>query len=152
LALPQADDFDLLLREEAAIDLVQYVHGVRRLWSLTHRNGLEAIEQTARFRSTVLMDIACPFSTVSRRRGESELGVFRMIARGLSNPEIGRELYISETTVKTTSPTYCTSSTSAIASRRSCWHTKRGSSTPTSGRGHLATTVRAKTARLVDMT
>jgi DNA-binding NarL/FixJ family response regulator len=32
---------------------------------------------------------------------ERELDVFRMIARGLSNREIGRELYISETTVKT---------------------------------------------------
>ena len=32
---------------------------------------------------------------------DRELGVFRLIARGLSNPEIARELYISETTVKT---------------------------------------------------
>jgi DNA-binding NarL/FixJ family response regulator len=32
---------------------------------------------------------------------ERELEVFRLIARGLSNQEIGRELYISETTVKT---------------------------------------------------
>jgi DNA-binding NarL/FixJ family response regulator len=30
-----------------------------------------------------------------------ELEVFRLIARGLSNAEIGRELYISDTTVKT---------------------------------------------------
>jgi DNA-binding NarL/FixJ family response regulator len=32
---------------------------------------------------------------------DRELDVFRLIAKGLSNSEIGRELYISDTTVKT---------------------------------------------------
>ena len=32
---------------------------------------------------------------------DRELDVFRLISRGLSNAEIGRDLYISETTVKT---------------------------------------------------
>jgi DNA-binding NarL/FixJ family response regulator len=32
---------------------------------------------------------------------ERELDVFRLIASGLSNVEIGQELYISDTTVKT---------------------------------------------------
>ena len=54
-------------------------------------NGLEAVDKAARFQPTVvLMDIRMP-----------ELDVFRLIAGGLSNAEIGQELYISDTTVKT---------------------------------------------------
>jgi DNA-binding NarL/FixJ family response regulator len=53
-------------------------------------NGIEAVDKAVRFRPTVvLMEIRMP-----------ELDVFRLIARGLSNSEIGQELYITDTTVK----------------------------------------------------
>ena len=45
-----------------------------------------------------------PQAAPPRQLGEltdRELDVFRLISRGLSNAEIGRDLYISETTVKT---------------------------------------------------
>jgi DNA-binding NarL/FixJ family response regulator len=42
-----------------------------------------------------------------------ELEVFELITRGLSNAEIGRELFISDTTVKPTSPACYRSWTSA---------------------------------------
>ncbi|MGH8823349.1 MAG: LuxR C-terminal-related transcriptional regulator [Jiangellaceae bacterium] len=44
---------------------------------------------------------------------QPELEVFEPITRGLSNAEIGGELFISDTTVKPTSPGCCRSWTSA---------------------------------------
>ena len=47
---------------------------------------------------------ATPASTAQKELGElteRELEILRLIATGLSNAEIGRELFIGETTVKT---------------------------------------------------
>jgi ABC-2 type transport system ATP-binding protein len=92
-----------------------------------------------------------------------ELEVFELITRGLSNAEIGRELFISDTTVKPTSPGCCRSRTSATGSRRSSSPTRPGSSTsrdpahsPTGGgrpvvgwshQGHDLATTRARPLR-----
>jgi DNA-binding NarL/FixJ family response regulator len=59
---------------------------------------------------------------------EWEREVLRLIARGLSNVEIGKELYISETTGRHTSPISSRSLAFAIACKRSCSHTRLGSS------------------------
>ena len=58
---------------------------------------------------------------------ERESDVFRLVACGLSNAEIGQELHISDATVKT-HITSSRSSTSATASKQSCSHTRRVSS------------------------
>jgi DNA-binding NarL/FixJ family response regulator len=58
---------------------------------------------------TITKRVISQFGRVARPTPPKELGdlssreqeVFRLIARGLSNSEIGRDLYISETTVKT---------------------------------------------------
>jgi len=66
--------------------------------------GGEALLSPAVTKRVIAQFARLPRPTPARRLDaltERELEVFRLIARGLSNAEIGKELYISDTTVKT---------------------------------------------------
>ena len=66
--------------------------------------GGEALLSPAVTKRVIAQFTRLPRPTPARRLDElteRELEVFRLIARGLSNAEIGQELYISDTTVKT---------------------------------------------------
>ena len=65
-----------------------------------------------------------------------EMDVFRLIALGFSNAEIGRKLFISDTTVKTHVTRCCRNSTFATGHKRSSWPTRAASSTPTTRPNH----------------
>jgi DNA-binding NarL/FixJ family response regulator len=103
----------MLLSGESGIDVVAEA-----------MNGREAVEKASRFDpDVVLMDIRMPeldglqatreilaadpearvliLTTLDLDEHIYELEVFRLIARGLSNAEIGERLFITDTTVKT---------------------------------------------------
>jgi len=56
-----------------------------------------------------------------------ERDILRLIASGLSNAEIGQQLYISDTPSRPTSHTSCRNSASATAYKPSCWPTRPAS-------------------------
>ena len=64
------------------------------------------------------------------RLSERELQVLRLLARGMTNAEMGQELFLSDATIRRTSRACWASSASAAASRRSWSPTRRVSCGP----------------------
>jgi DNA-binding NarL/FixJ family response regulator len=93
IAAIRAGASGFLLKDVAPADLVHAVHLVARgdalLAPTITRRLLEQFVRRAR--------TAEPLPDFSDREGE----VLRLVARGLSNAEIGKELFLSEATVKT---------------------------------------------------
>ena len=102
LARLGGDEFALLLPECGDADAVVVLERIQerfahlmdgKKWPVTMSIGLSTFPQPMR-------DVDAMVRRVDELT-ERELDVFRLIARGHSNAEIGGELYISETTVKT---------------------------------------------------
>ena len=84
---------------------------------------VQAVRLAARGETVLAPSVATKLFHRARKGHESlsprEVEVLRLVARGLSNAEIGRELHISEATVKTHLLRTFRSSASAIGRRRS---------------------------------